>query len=217
SMLKPLRFAVTLCFLLSAVLSFAADRSSDTPAVNIPFSFEVNRGQTAPQVKYLARSPEGVLFFTDQGVTVAVPKVGAFRMLFDGASTAQISAEQQLAARSNYLTPKSGVAITGVENYQALRYAGVYPGIDVRFYGHSQHLEHDFELAPGSDAATIALRFEVIDHLELAPSGTAELKLGNAILRETQPVAWQMVNGKSVAIAARWKVIDKDRLGIALG
>jgi uncharacterized repeat protein (TIGR01451 family) len=216
-MLKPLRFAVTLCFLLSAVLSFAADHSSATPAVNIPFSFEVNRGQTAPQVKYLARSPEGVLFFTDQGVTVAVPKVGAFRMLFEAASTAQISPEQKLAAQSNYLTPKSGVAITGVENYQALRYAGVYPGIDVRFYGHSQHLEHDFELAPGSDAATIALRFEGIDHLELAPSGTAELKLGNAILRETQPIAWQMVNGKSVAIAARWKVIDKDRLGIALG
>jgi len=216
-MLKPLRFAVTLCFLLSAVLSFAADRSSATPAVNIPFSFEVNRGQTAPQVKYLARSPEGVLFFTDQGVTVAVPKVGAFRMLFEAASTAQISPEQKLAAQSNYLTPKSGVAITGVENYQALRYAGVYPGIDIRFYGHSQHLEHDFELAPGSDAARIALRFEGIDHLALAPSGTAELKLGNAILRETQPVAWQMVNGKTIAIAARWKVIDKDRLGIALG
>src|SRR6185437_9924281 len=199
SMLKPLRFVVTLCFLLSAVLSFAADHSSATPAVNIPFSFEINRGQTAPQVKYLARSPEGVLFFTDQGVTVSVPKVGAFRMLFEGASTVQISPEQQLAARSNYLAQESGMQITGVENYQALRYASVYPGIDVRFYGRARHLEHDFELTPGADAARIRLRFEGVDHLELTPSGAAELRLGKAILHENQPIAWQTVNGKPVA------------------
>ena len=216
-MLKPLRFVVTLCFLLSAVFSFAANHSSATPAVNIPFSFEINHGQTAPQVKYLARSPEGVLFFTDQGVTVSVPRVGAFRMLFEGAATAQISPEQQLAARSNYLTPRSGAPITGVENYQALRYAGVYPGINVRFYGRARHLEHDFELAPGADAAQIALRFDGIDHLGLTPSGAAELRLGKAILSETQPIAWQTVKGKQVAVEARWTMIDKDRLGITLG
>src|SRR5438270_13325871 len=95
TMLKPLHSALALCFLLNAIASFAAYRSfatpaSATPAVNIPFSFEINRGQTAPQVNYLARSPEGVLFFTAQGVTVSMPKVGAFRMLFDGASAPQI-------------------------------------------------------------------------------------------------------------------------------
>src|SRR5436309_15741819 len=102
-MLKPLRSVLAICFLLNTIVSFAADHSfatpaSATPPVNIPFSFEINHGQTAPQVKYLARSPEGVLFFTDQGVTVSMPKVGAFRMLFDGAAAAHISAEQELAA-----------------------------------------------------------------------------------------------------------------------
>ena len=97
-MLKPLHSALAICFLLNALASFAVDHSSATPPVNIPFSFEINQGQTAPQVKYLARSPEGVLFFTDQGVTVSMPKVGAFRMLFDGASAPQISADQELAA-----------------------------------------------------------------------------------------------------------------------
>src|SRR3954462_2463729 len=181
-MLKPLCSVLAICFLLNAIASFAADHSSATspaatPAVNIPFSFELNRGQTAPQVKYLARSPEGVLFFTDQGVSVSMPKVGAFRMLFDGASAPQISADQELAARSNYLTPKSGAPITGVANYESLRYAGVYPGVDVRFYGQGRHLEHDFILAPGADANQIALRFEGIDHVSLTHSGAAELTL----------------------------------------
>src|ERR1051326_7195713 len=106
-MLKPLRSVLAICFLLNAIASFAADRSKATPAVNIPFSFEINLGQTAPQVKYLARSPEGVLFFTDQGVTVSVPRVGAFRMLLDGAASPEIWAEQKMIARSNYLEHKS--------------------------------------------------------------------------------------------------------------
>lgn len=216
-MLKPLRSVLAICFLLNAIVSFAADHKTATPPANIPFSFEVNRGQTAPQVKYLARSPEGVLFFTDQGVTVSVPKVGAFRMLFDGASAAQISADQELAAHSNYLTPKSGKPITGVANYEAVRYSNVYPGVDVRFYGQERHLEHDFILAPGADPGRIALRFEGLDQIALAPSGNLELTLGKTALRESAPIAWQEIAGRREAVEARWKVLGDARLGIVLG
>ena len=215
-MLKPLRSVLAICFLLNAVVSFAADHSS-TPAVNIPFSFEVNRGQTAPQVQYLARSPEGVLFFTDDGVTVSVPKIGAFRMQFDSASAAQISAEQELAARSNYLTRKSGSPIAGVANFRALRYANVYPGIDVRFYGQTRHLEHDFILAPGADPGRIALRFEGLDHVALASSGNLDLMLGKIVLRESAPIAWQEIDGTKKAVEARWKMLSDAKVGITLG
>lgn len=216
-MLKPLRSVLAICFLLNAIVAFATGQKAATPSVNIPFSFELNRGQTAPQVRYLARSPEGVLFFTEQGVTVSVPRVGAFRMRFDGASAAQIYAERELAARSNYLTPKSGMAITGVANYESLRYAGVYPGVDVRFYGQGRHLEHDFILAAGTDPGRIALRFEGLDHVALAPAGNLELTLGKIALHESAPVAWQMINGTKKLIEARWKVLDDARVGIVLG
>jgi len=221
-MLKPLRSVLAICFLLNAIASFAADHSfatpaSATPVVNIPFSFEINRGQTAPQVKYLARSPEGVLFFTDDGVTVRVPKIGAFRMQFEGASAAQISAEQELAARSNYLTPKSGSPITGVANFRALRYASIYPGIDVRFYGQGRHLEHDFIVAPGADPGQIALRFEGLDHVALAPSGNLDLTLGKIVLRESAPIAWQEIDGTKKAVEARWKMLGDAKFGITLG
>ncbi|HEY2913846.1 MAG TPA: SBBP repeat-containing protein, partial [Candidatus Angelobacter sp.] len=215
-MLKPLRSVLAVCFLLNAIASFAADHSAATPPVNIPFSFEINHGQTAPQVKYLARSPEGVLFFTDQGVTVSVPRVGAFRMLFDGASAPEISAEQKMIARSNYLEHK-GRSITNIENYGALRYSGIYPGIDVRFYGSGRHLEHDFVLAPGANASQIALRFEGIDHVAISPSGNAELSLGKVVLGETQPIAWQTTHGKLNAVEAHWKMMGDARLGITLG
>jgi len=215
-MLKPLRSAAILCFFLNAIFSFAAESPAAPPSVSIPFAIELNHGQTALQVKYLARSPEGVLFFTDQGVTVSVPGVGAFRMLLDGAASPEISAEQKMIARSNYLDHQ-GRSITNIENYGALRYSSVYPGIDVRFYGSGRHLEHDFVLAPGADAGQIALRFEGIDNVALAPSGNLDLALGKIALRESAPIAWQEINGTKRAAEARWKMLDNARVGITLG
>ena len=138
-------------------------------------------------------------------------------MQFDSASAAQISAEQELAARSNYLTPKSGSPIIGVANFRALRYANVYPGIDVRFYGQTRHLEHDFILAPGADPGRIALRFEGLDLVALAPSGNLDLFLGKIALRESAPVAWQEINGTKRAVEARWKILGDAKVGITLG
>src|ERR1700757_4347983 len=155
-MFKPLRLALLVYLLVNTFNVLAA--SNESPATpRLPLAFEVNRGQTAPQVQYMARSREGVLFFTGQGVTIAVPKVGAFRMLFDNAATPQIVAQQELAARSNYLSYHSVKSISGVENYASLLYTGLYPGIDVKYYGQDNHLEHDFLLAPGADSRQIAL------------------------------------------------------------
>jgi uncharacterized repeat protein (TIGR01451 family) len=216
-MFKPLRSVLAIYLLVTTVCSFAASHANTPASVSMPLAIEVNRGQTAPQVKYLARSREGVLFFTEQGVTVAVPRVGAFRMMFDGAALPEIAAEQKLIARSHYLDRNPDRSITGVENYGALRYSGLYPGIDVRFYGRGSHLEHDFVLAPGSDPGRIVLRFEGLDHMALTSTGDVELTLGKILLRETRPVAWQIVNGKTRGIDARWKVAGDSRLGIALG
>jgi uncharacterized repeat protein (TIGR01451 family) len=195
---------------------FASQPSLSAPSGLL--TFEPNRGQTAPQVRYLARSREGVLFFTPDGVTVAVPHQGSFRLLFENAAAAQkeaINPEEKLVARSNYLDRQP--AIVGVENYAALRYASVYPGIDVRFYGQGRHLEHDFLLAPGSDVSRIILRTEGINAIHIQSSGDAELTLGSMKLTESAPRAWQTIKGKRVPVQAAWKLIGGDRLGISLG
>jgi uncharacterized repeat protein (TIGR01451 family) len=218
-MLKALRSLALVC-LLSSSFTFASQPALPEPSGQL--TFETNRGQTASQVRYLARSSEGILFFTPDGVTVAVPHQGSFRLLFDNAASQGramkdriINPEQQLIARSNYLTRRP--AIVGIENYAALRYASVYPGIDVRFYGQGRHLEHDFLLAPGSDVSRIILRTEGIDAIHIEPSGDARLALGKLQLTESAPRAWQMVNGKRISVQAAWKLMGADRLGISLG
>jgi uncharacterized repeat protein (TIGR01451 family) len=215
-MFKPLRSAFCVYLLVNAVLCFGQAAPGPAP-VSFPLTFEVNRGQTAPQVHYLARSREGLLFFTGEGFTVSVPRTGAFRVQFENAATPAISAGQQLITRSNYLGRNGNESITNVENFGSIRYSGLYPGIDVRFYGRDRHVEHDFVLAPGSDPQRIVLRFEGLDRLALTSSGDAELTLGRFRLRETTPVAWQVVNGTTKPVAAQWKLLGENRLGITLG
>src|SRR4051794_11763641 len=206
------------CVLALALSAFAFSQPSPaTSPVTFPLGFEANHGQTAPQVRYLARSHEGTLFFTAAGVTIAVPRIGAFRMLFDGASRSSIAAEQPLTARSNYLDPDKHTAISGIENFSTLRYTQVYPGIDVRFYGHDLHLEHEFDLAPHADAAHIALRLEGISATHIAANGDAELTLGATTLRESAPIAWQTINGQRIPVSSKWNLLARARLGITLG
>ena len=189
-----------------------------TPPINTPLAFEANQGQTAPQVQYLARSREGVVFLTRDGFTVSLPRRGSFRMLFDQASSNPvIPDEQPLLARSNYLSRDPKHSIVNVENFGAVRYREVYPGIDVRFYGRGMHLEHDFLVAPGADTARIALRLDGIDQAWLDPSGAIELSLGKIKLSESAPVAWQMINGRRQPVQAQWKLLSENRLGISVG
>ncbi len=216
-MLKPLRHVFAVYLFVNAVLCFAGQAADPQTPASFPLTFEVNRGQTDPQVEYLARSREGIIFFTGNGLTVSVPHTGAFRMIFENAAAPQITPEQELVTRTNYLGRHADQSITNVKNYGAVRYSGLYPGVDVRFYGQSRHVEHDFVLAPGADAKQIALRFEGIDKLALTTQGNAELIFGKLHLYETAPVASQMVNGAKREVIARWKLLGQNRLGVELG
>src|SRR4051794_37887360 len=183
-MLKAARLFPAVIVLLLVTVSIlpaqtASNQNPAPPSINAPLAFEANRGQTAPEVKYLARSREGVVFLTPGGFTVALPRTGSFRMLFSGmASASRITAEQPLIARSNYLKRDPNQSITNVESFAAVLYQQVYPGIDVRFYGQGLHLEHDFLLSPDADVSQIALRLEGIDRAIVTSSGTVELAIG---------------------------------------
>jgi len=222
-MLKATRFVPAAILLLLATAATLSAQTSTTrypnaSSINAPLAFEANRGQTAPQVQYLARSREGVVFLPPDGFTIALPHSGSFRILFDrGASAPSIAGEEPLIARSNYLNRDPNKAITNVKNFGAVRYLAVYPGIDVRFYGRDLHLEHDFLLAPGANVDQIALRLEGIDRASLEPSGAVLLALGKLKLSESAPVAWQTKNGTRQPVQAQWKLLSENRLGISVG
>ena len=102
----------------------------------------------------------------DSGESSAV-----LRMRLVGANPgAAVTGEDQLPGKSNYFIgndPKKWR--TNVPNYARVKYAGVYPGVDLVYYGNQGgQLEYDFVVAPDADPSVIAL--EVAAGLSLHPS-----------------------------------------------
>ena len=87
------------------------------------------------------------------------------------------------AAPTNYFGRES----RSVDAFGRLRQAGVYPGIDIVYYGKGQSLEYDFELAPGADPSRIRMRFEGADAIRLGPQGQVILEPGGRQVTQNPP------------------------------
>ena len=81
------------------------------------------------------------------------------RMKLVGANpNPKIVGTDELPGKSNYFIgndPKKWR--TNVPNYAEVKYANVYPGVDLVYYGNQGKLEYDFVVAPGADPRQIAL------------------------------------------------------------
>jgi hypothetical protein len=67
----------------------------------------------------------------------------------------------QLPGKSNYFIgsdPKKWR--TNVANYAKVKYADVYPGVDLVYYGNQGKLEYDFVVSPGADPRVITLELD---------------------------------------------------------
>ncbi len=155
----------------------------------LPLSFAANQGQSDPRVRFTSRGSSYSLFLTDseavlalsqqyarddsgKAASLAIPsaanlptrdalKTDVVRMQFVGASSGlKVSGEEKLPGSANYFIgndPKKWHV--DVPTYSKVKYTGVYPGIDLVYYGNQQQLEYDFVVAPGVDPKEVKLHF----------------------------------------------------------
>ena len=138
--------------------------------VRMPVSFEPNRGQAPPNVRWLSRTPGRTFLLTgtealmmlgpdDQASTIRMKIVGA-------KAQPETEGVERLDSTSNYfIGNKPAEWQTAVPHYARVRYKEIYPGIDVVYYGSDRHLEYDFVLAPGADPGIIELAYEGADRM----------------------------------------------------
>lgn len=180
--------------------------------VQLPLGFEANQGQTAAQVAYLARSQGSVVFLTAHGATVKTSRETA-GFEFAGSRAVAAKGEVRLATGVNYFVghqPENWR--TGIAAYGRVEYRGMYPGVDVVYYGNDGRLEYDLRVAPGAnlDAVRLAAR-GVRGHI----GADGGLHLGTMELQ--RPAAYQEVNGRRVPVAARYVSAAHGEFGLAVG
>jgi hypothetical protein len=213
-------------------------------ALSVPLFFEPNRGQTAPQVKFLAHGAGYGLFLTaDEAVLkLQAPPVNTrpsaadakrgpssvIRMHLEGAnSAAQISGASPLPGKSNYFIGNDPSKWhRNVPQFARVQYQSVYPGVDLVYYGNQGQLEYDFQVAPGSDPSQITLSFNGASaRIDTATTsgnaGDLILATSNGDIRFRAPRIYQPATsplGKDVKeIAGAFRQLADNKIGFSVG
>ena len=108
-----------------------------------------------------------------------------------------------MAGRSNYFISNDPRHWrTNVPNYAKVKYANVYPGVDLVYYGNQRQLEYDFVVEPGADPGHINLAVEssgtTSNHhhaLRLDYNGDLVVDTGDREVRFHKPVVYQPLSG----------------------
>lgn len=145
------------------------------------------------------------------------PEMAVIRLGLHGStSQARGGGQQLLPGKISYLTGTRESWRSNIPTYSRVRYADVYPGIDLVYYGNQTRLEYDFVVAPGVDPKQIAVTFDGADGVEVNGDGELIIKAGEQSLTQHQPIAYQERDGRREIVDAEYEIRD-GRVGFKLG
>jgi hypothetical protein len=188
---------------------------------NLPLSFE----PAATPGRFVARSGGGYtvsIGATESSVAVPGAASGTAAILWfglEGASaTATIEGFELLPGVTNYYIGNDPAKWRiGVKNFAKLRAAGVYPGVDVVYYGDQRRLEFDFVVAPNASPDAIALAFSGMDKLYIGSDGDLVAEVNGQPVRFAKPYAYQKVAGVAKPVRVEYVVTKAGRAQLQIG
>ena len=107
--------------------------------------------------------------------------------------------------------------ISKVPSYERVSYSGIYPGINLAYYGREGWLEYDFSLAAGAKPGEIALALSGLDRVSIDRDGNLLLQVRGHALRLLKPAAYQLsADGAHQEVAASYRIARETRAGPAI-
>jgi len=189
-------------------------------ASSMPVWFEPNRGQVGGRTEWTSRAAGAWLFLTSNEVVYALPpeikfdpaktrgvpsfKTTNVHMRMVGGRRVKGVGEGAMGSYSNYFVGKhEDEWFTGVPHFERVRYAGVYPGIDLVYYATGRSVEYDFLVAPGADPSVIELAFD--GELRLDADGDLVVSAGGKSFRQRRLRVFQ----GEVEIEASYRLTER--------
>jgi hypothetical protein len=212
----------------------------------LPLSFEANRGQADPDVRFLSHG-QGYRIFVTATETVLVlrgslpraakpgqrpladsetgadggdgpaPTVVTLRLVGANAAAPSVGVDE-LPGKVNYFIGNDPVRWQkDVPTYSKVVSKNVYPGVDMVHRGHQRQLEYDFVVAPGADPDDISLSFGGVERLHLDAAGDLMLATRAGELRQHKPYIYQEKSGIRHAIAGGYVLKGNNEIGFTVG
>jgi len=174
----------------------------------LPMSFELNKGQTDPQVKFMARGSGYSAFLTEDGAVLSLKaskKSAVMRTHLVGANrNPKIVGEKPLPGKSNYLLGNDRSKwVTDIPTFAKIRYQDVYPGIDEIYQGDQGNLRYDFVVKPGASPSSIQLTFDGAENISVK-DGNLVLQMAGKGLVHKKPYTYQEIAGVRQEVASNF-------------
>lgn len=197
----------------------------------LPLSFEPNLGQSNREAKFLAHGDGYSLFLTSNEAVLALRNAprsksssaaahaDVLRMQLVGANpSATFSAIDELPGKANYLIGRNQSDWhTDVPTYRKVAEQGIYPGVDLVYYGTQRQLEYDFVVAPGADVAPIRLSIQGGKTLQIDNAGELLVSTSGGDVVLHKPVVYQEVGTEKEIVAANYALDANHELHFEIG
>ena len=183
-------------------------------------------GQMAPRDSFGLRNE--ALWTETNNADNLTPQILLRSRVLGANPNATVSAEEQLPGKSNYFIGKDPKAWrTNIPSFAKVRYSGVYPGIDLVYYGNQAQLEYDFVLGPGASPSQISFAISGEERstksdakastpikLRIDKSGDLLVACAAGQLRYQKPLAYQITaDGHKELVEARFVLKSKNDVG----
>lgn len=202
---------------LPATLAPRAPRAAQAMLGDLPHRFEVNRGQFAPEVRYVARGGGYDVYLSDTESVLVLykargrePKEGVdyttLRMRVRGAGVPKSwDTGKVLPGVSNYIRGQDPARWQrDVPAYESVTARQVQPGVDLVWYGKERKLEYDLVVAPGVDPASLEVAWDGARSMTVDRAGNLVLETIFGRVVQQRPFVYQMIAGRQVKIEARY-------------
>jgi hypothetical protein len=188
-------------------------------------------GQRASEILPL-KPKEGLNGAPGESRAKDVFKTDVVRMQLAGASAGlKVEGQEKLPGVANYFIGRDPAKWhADVPTYSKVKYAGVYPGVDLIYYGNQRQLEYDFVVAPGADPKQVKLHFAGAERLKLNADGDLMVIAKDGEIAFHKPVVYQVKAGQLEAgqqgselagqrelVEGKFQLLAENTVGFTLG
>jgi len=205
--------------------SFAGDSRGTNAAAygQMPLTFEW-RGSEASGHTFITRVSRHTVAFTASGAVIERPGQ-------DGSHQPQ--AALRFVGTRRHVQPQPAGPPAGIANYftgshpeqwrigvplfKAIKYANLYPGIDLIYYGNQNRLEYDLVVAPGASWRTIRLAFGGAKKIEIDGEGNLRLRRSSGWVTHGRPVVYQSAQSGRREVSGQFVFRGGHEVGFDIG
>lgn len=191
--------------------------------------FEPNVGQTDSSVRFISRGNKYALFLRHNEAILSLHHnkrnkqteeySATIQMQLEGANPQpEICGRNKLIRKTNYYIGNNpDFWYTDIENYSGVEYKGVYPGIDLVYYGSEGLLEYDFIISSEGNPKDIVLKFKSPAECRIDEQGNLVFSGENSELLLKKPIAYQEIENNRINIDSKFTFLDKNKVGFDVG